>query len=76
MQLTNNQYNKRFLREKLYQELGLETLQQQSGTTTLLFLQNTKIAVSEVPLLVYSSIQYVLQDKTMKNKFQKTTVKQ
>ena len=41
-------------REKLYQELGLEALQQHRWfKKTLLFLQNTKITVSKVPLFSY-----------------------
>ena len=41
-------------REKLYQELGLEALQQHRWfKKTLLLLQNTKITVSKVPLFSY-----------------------
>ena len=49
-------------REKFYQELGLETLQKQRWYR---FLQNTKIAASEVPLSNYSHTQYVIQNKEM-----------
>ena len=45
-------------REKRYQESGLETLQHQHWYRKL-FLQNTKIAISEVPLFNYSHTQYV-----------------
>ena len=33
---------------------------------TYLFLQNAKITITEVSLLVYSDTQYVIQDKAMK----------
>ena len=33
---------------------------------TYLFPQNAKITITEVPLLVYSDTQYVIQDKAMK----------
>ena len=47
--------------EKLYQELGLETLQQRRS----MFLQNTKITFSKVPLFNNFHSQYVIENKAI-----------
>ena len=53
-------------REKLYQELGLETVQQQRWYRKLWrFYKILKYTVSEVPLFNYSHLQYVIQNKAM-----------
>ena len=44
-------------KERLYQELGFKTFQERLWFRKLLFLQNTKIAVSEVPFFNYSYTQ-------------------
>ena len=52
-------------REKLYQELGLETLQQQRWYRKLCRFYKILKSVSEVPLFNYSHTQYVIQNKAM-----------
>ena len=52
-------------REKLYQELGLETLQQRRWYRKLCCFYKILKSVSEVPLFNYSHTQYVIQNKAM-----------
>ena len=52
-------------REKLYEELGLETLQQRHWYRKLRCFYKMLKSVSEVPLFNYSHTQYVIQNKAM-----------